>query len=93
MLDPYRLLPDYYALDDPLDRWRHAKQAQADAEMLVGLTTDMAARALAELHVDGWSLAQIADATGVTRSRVQQLVARGADVALPAPDPTSWRAT
>jgi len=81
-VDRDALLAEYRTLDDPLDRWDMAKRLQAQAEQIVTLSTDMAARALAELHVDGWSYARIAEVVGVSRARVQQIVERGREVAL-----------
>ncbi len=72
---------DWWApLDDPLDRYRRATCEHVAAAASVGRMTDLRARALAELHVDGWSFARIAGAVGLTRSRVQQLVERGRGV-------------
>jgi DNA-directed RNA polymerase specialized sigma24 family protein len=67
-------------LDDPLERYARAGAEQAAAEQLVSYLTDLRARCLAELHVDGWSYARIAGSTGLSRARVQQLVERGRDV-------------
>lgn len=66
--------------DDPLDRYELAGRKQVEAQEAVVRLSDLRARALAELHVDGWSFAKIAAATGITRARAQQLVERGRDV-------------
>lgn len=79
-MDRDTMLARYRALDDPLDRYDAACAMRDDAEVLVGLAADMAARALAELHVDGMSYGRIAEAIGVSRQRAAQLVQRGADV-------------
>jgi DNA-directed RNA polymerase specialized sigma24 family protein len=68
------------AIDDPLDRYERAGREQRSAEALVTRLTDLRARCLAELHIDGWSYARIGQATGLSRSRVQQLVERGGNV-------------
>ena len=52
----------------------------AAAEEAVTRLSDLRARCLAELHYDGWSYAKIAEAVGISRARVQQLVERGSDV-------------
>lgn len=70
----------WHEIDDPMDRYRRAGRAQADAEAVVTRLSDLRARCLAELHVDGWSYARIAEATGISRARVQQLVERGRDI-------------
>lgn len=67
-------------IDDPLARFEASGRRMAEAEKAVGRLADLRARALAELHVDGWSFASIAAATGMTRARAQQLVQRGRDV-------------
>ena len=67
-------------IDDPLDRYERAVQEQAAAEEAVTRLSDLRARCLAELHYDGWSYAKIAEAVGISRARVQQLVERGSDV-------------
>lgn len=60
--------------DDLLDRYRELSAAESHVNELLDRLTDLQARALAELHADGWSYARIAHATGLTRARVQQLV-------------------
>jgi len=53
-----------------------ASVQQQTAEVALALTAARRATALAELHDDGWSLAAIAEACGLTRTRVCQLIAR-----------------
>lgn len=73
--------PDWWGeIADPVDRYERAGREQAAAESVVTRLSDLRARCLAELHADGWSLARIAEGTGLSRARVQQLVKRGADV-------------
>jgi DNA-directed RNA polymerase specialized sigma24 family protein len=67
-------------IDDPLDRYHRAGLEQQAAEALVTRMTNLRARCLAELNVDGWSYGKIARETGLSRARVQQLVERGIDV-------------
>lgn len=71
----------YRSCDDPLDRYQAAARWSTTAQGLVSWLSDLRARALAELHVEGWSYAKIAAETGLTRARVQQLVERGREVA------------
>ena len=64
-------------LPDPLERFRQATSAQAVHR---GATDDLGHvrdQAIAELHDAGRSYAEIAQLTGLTRARVQQLVERG----------------
>lgn len=81
-MDRDTMIGRYRAIDDPLDRYQAACRMRDDAEALVGLAADMAARAAAEMHVDGLSYGKIAEAIGVSKARAAQLVQRGADVAL-----------
>jgi DNA-directed RNA polymerase specialized sigma24 family protein len=67
-------------IDDPLDRYQRAGLEQQAYEALVTRMADLRARCLAELHVDGWTYAKIAQETGLSRSRVQKLVERGINV-------------
>lgn len=69
--------------DDALDRYEMATDAAQSLDALVSRMTDLRARALAELHVDGHSYAVLAAETGITRSRAQQLVERGREVVPP----------
>ena len=74
--------PDWWDdIADPVARYGRAGQEQAAAEAVVTRLSDLRARCLAELHTDGWSYARIAQETGLSRARVQQLVERGRDVA------------
>jgi DNA-directed RNA polymerase specialized sigma24 family protein len=79
------IIARYYAHDDPVVRHDYARRLLDDHEALVALAADMRARAVAELHVDGWSYAKIADALDISRSAAQQLNERGRDVAIPPP--------
>lgn len=63
--------------DDPLGRyWLATGRAQA-AEREATRLTDLRARAVAEMRVDGWSYGRIAKAIGVSRNRAVQLAERG----------------
>jgi DNA-directed RNA polymerase specialized sigma24 family protein len=73
--------PDWWwDIDDPLARYVAATRAQGALVAQVEEMTDLRARAVADLHVDGWSMARIAGALGVSRGRAHQLVERGRDV-------------
>ena len=61
----------------PMDRYLTAGLDLAVAEAEVARCADERARALADLHGEGWSYARIAEATGLSRARAQQLVERG----------------
>lgn len=76
------LVAHYRSWDDPLDRAHAAAQWATTADGLVSFLADLRARALAELHVEGWSYGRIAEATGLSRARVQQLVERGRAVTI-----------
>lgn len=84
ILTQYRdaLIARYRTMDDPVIRDGFASGVMDDAAALVTLASDMRARVVAELHMDGWSFAKIATELGLSRSRVQQLVQRGRDVEL-----------
>jgi len=69
-----------WAIDDPLARYQACRDLETLAEAWVARLADLRGRAAAEMHVDGASYAAIAALIGVSRSRAQQLVARGADV-------------
>jgi hypothetical protein len=49
---------------------------QQQSEVSLALCAARRAAALARLHASGWSLAEIADAAQLTRTRVWQLIAR-----------------
>jgi DNA-directed RNA polymerase specialized sigma24 family protein len=57
-----------------------AMAEQTCAEGEVAKWSDRRAYALAKLHAHGWSYQRISDVVCLSRSRVQQLVERGADV-------------
>lgn len=63
-----------------LNRWwgqfLDASVEQQTAEAAVALCAAQRAYALAQLHAEGWSLAVIAEAAGLTKRRVCQLIAR-----------------
>lgn len=60
----------------PLDRYRYATQRwrQADAETRQA-TTDRA-HALADMAADGWDVPRIARETGLSPTRVEQLLGK-----------------
>lgn len=63
-------------LSDALTRYLQIMDRQVAAEADVTRLADERAACLAEMSGAGWSLAQIAEATGLSRARVQQLVTR-----------------
>ena len=69
---------DEYAimLNPWFGQYTDASFEQQQAEVSLALTAASRAAALAKLHDDGWSLAAIAEACGLTRTRVCQLIAR-----------------
>jgi hypothetical protein len=78
----------WLSMDDPADRaeWAaaRAEELRAAAERM----SDLRARGLAELHVDGWSYTRIArealgGLSGSSRSLAQKLVERGREVVPP----------
>lgn len=68
-----------------LKAYRQAVAEYAAAEVEVKRCADARAAALWVLARSGWSLARIADAAGVTRARVSQLIDRARAMA-DAPD-------
>ena len=65
---------DEYAimLNPWFGQYTDASFEQQQAEVSLALTAASRAAALAKLHDDGWSLAAIAEACGLTRTRVCQ---------------------
>ena len=63
-----------------LAAYRRACKAQDKAEASASRAADLRARALADLHAEGWTYWAIAAGTGLSRARVQQLVERGREV-------------
>lgn len=62
---------------DPLPAYLEATRAQALHQAVAAAIADRRAVLLARMHDGGASYRQIADVTGLTRARVQQLVERG----------------
>lgn len=64
-------------MTDSLTKYRQASGKEARLRMEADLASADRVVALAEMHQAGMSYGKIAEATGLSRSRVQQLVERG----------------
>lgn len=64
-------------MTDSLTKYRRASSKETRLRMEADLASADRVVALAELHQSGMSYGKIAEATGLSRSRVQQLVERG----------------
>jgi DNA-directed RNA polymerase specialized sigma24 family protein len=78
--------------DDPSAMFARASAMEALYRAAANRAADYRARACARMSMDGLSYAQIAKLTGLTRSRVQQLVERGRDVPIGHQPKTASRA-
>lgn len=61
-------------LPDPVDTIRGVRDAFAAMEIELGRLATVRLEALAKLRADGWSYDRIAEATGLSKGRVAQLV-------------------
>ena len=75
----------WLSFDDSHDRATWAAARAEELRSAAERMSDLRARALAELHVDGWTYARIASEAlgGASRSLAQKLVERGAEVVGP----------
>lgn len=64
-------------MTNPLVEYRRASKEEAKLRRLADAYASERAAVLAEMHRSGMSYGKIAAATGLSRSRVQQLVERG----------------
>lgn len=67
---------------DPLPRYAALSARQAHYQSVANGLSGARAAVLADMHDKGMSYARIAEATGMTRARVQQLVEKGRFIAL-----------
>ncbi len=66
-------LEEFLDIEDPAERAKAAEEAIAELQTLVNRLAKVRAGAIAELRILGFTISEIADKLGISRSRVAQL--------------------